>query len=129
MTAKASSAASGWDRLFCTTGKPIRCRWTTCPACVSGPARNLLPGGRNFCAPAWTSRGEPADTFIKLPGMTKGIIFVNGRALSRYWAVGPQKSAYLPAPFLRTGSNEIIILELDGRTADTVLFDDQMDLG
>ena len=56
----------------------------------------------------------PADTFEKLPDFTKGMIFVNGKPLSRYWSKGPQLSAYLPAPFLNNGVNEIVILELEG---------------
>ncbi|MBQ8209464.1 MAG: beta-galactosidase [Clostridia bacterium] len=56
----------------------------------------------------------PADTFVKLPDFTKGMIFVNGKPLSRYWSKGPQLSAYLPAPFLNQGVNEIVILELEG---------------
>lgn len=58
--------------------------------------------------------GEPADTFVKLPGFKKGLIYVNGRLLSRYWEVGPQRSAYLPAPWLKRGVNEITVLELEG---------------
>ncbi len=57
---------------------------------------------------------KPADTFVKLPDFTKGMIFVNGKPLSRYWNKGPQISAYLPAPFLNQGVNEIVILELEG---------------
>jgi len=72
---------------------------------------------------------EPQDTFVKIPGGKKGVIFVNGRILSRYWEVGPQKSAYLPAPFLKKGENEIIVLELDGMTDASILLDDTPDLG
>lgn len=57
---------------------------------------------------------EPADTFVKLPAFTKGVIFINGKPLSRYWSKGPQRSAYLPAPMLTKGVNEIIVLELEG---------------
>ena len=73
--------------------------------------------------------GNPADTFIKLPDFCKGVIFVNGRVLSRYWSIGPQRSVWLPAPFLQNGKNEIIVLELDGRESHTILFDDQMAIG
>ena len=72
---------------------------------------------------------EPSDTFIKLDGFRKGIIFVNGRVLSRYWEKGPQRSAYLPAPFLRKGKNEITVLELEGYGKPEILFDDKPDLG
>ena len=73
--------------------------------------------------------GKPEDTFVKLPGFKKGVIFVNGRILSRYWEVGPQHSAYLPAPFMKQGDNEIIVLELDGFDKPEALFDDTSDLG
>ena len=58
--------------------------------------------------------GEPKDTFVLPDQFRKGVIFVNGRNLSRYWEKGPQHTAYLPAPYLRQGKNEIVILELEG---------------
>lgn len=72
---------------------------------------------------------EPEDTFIRMDGFKKGVIFVNGFNLSRYWEVGPQKTAYLPAPFLKKGENELIVLELDGRQSDVALLTDTPDLG
>ena len=57
------------------------------------------------------------------------MIFINGRELSRYWEVGPQRSAYLPAPFLKKGKNELIVLELEGFDETSVIFDDEPDLG
>ena len=73
--------------------------------------------------------GAPKDTFIKLYGFKKGIIFVNGRVLSRYWEVGPQRSAYLPAPFLHEGENTVTVLELEGFERPVMLLDDTPDLG
>lgn len=72
---------------------------------------------------------ECCDTFVKLPTFTKGIIIVNGRILSRHWNVGPQRSAYLPAPFINKGRNEIVVLELEGFKNDSVLLDDEQDIG
>lgn len=86
-------------------------------------------GTPQFLRGEWLIDGEPEDTFVKLPGFQKGVIFVNGRALSRYWAVGPQRSAYLPAPFLHRGVNELIVLELEGRGPAEALLDDHFDLG
>ena len=77
----------------------------------------------------FTVDGEPKDTFVRMDGFKKGMIFVNGQCLSRYWEIGPQKTAYLPAPFLKEGENELIVLELDGRTADAALLTDTPDLG
>ncbi len=54
----------------------------------------------------------PADTFVHLPGWTKGNVWVNGFHLGRFWSRGPQRSLYLPDPVLRPGPNEITVLEL-----------------
>jgi beta-galactosidase len=55
---------------------------------------------------------ESADTFLFLPGWTKGVAWLNGFNLGRYWNRGPQRSLYIPAPWLRQGRNDLIILEL-----------------
>ncbi len=72
---------------------------------------------------------ECCDTFIKLPSLKKGIIIVNNRVLSRYWEVGPQRSAYIPAPFLKEGKNEVVVLELEGFENPVCILDDEPDLG
>jgi beta-galactosidase len=62
---------------------------------------------------------EPADTFLALPGWTKGAAWINGFNLGRYWQRGPQQTLYVPAPLLKRGANELIVFELHGteRTA------------
>jgi beta-galactosidase len=55
---------------------------------------------------------ELADTFLSLPGWMKGVVWLNGFNLGRYWSRGPQHNLYIPAPLLKLGQNEIIILEL-----------------
>jgi beta-galactosidase len=73
---------------------------------------------------------DKADSFVELPGFTKGCVFINGFNLGRYWnSAGPQKTLYLPAPLLKEGSNEIVVLELDGYTNDVVQLIDQENLG
>ncbi|MBR4766361.1 MAG: beta-galactosidase, partial [Clostridia bacterium] len=72
---------------------------------------------------------EPRDTFIKTKGFGKGVIIVNGRVLSRYWETGPQRSAYLPAPFLQKGKNTIVLLETEGLEKPEILLDDSPELG
>ncbi|MER5774209.1 beta-galactosidase family protein [Streptomyces sp. NPDC002039] len=71
-----------------------------------------------------------ADTFLHLDGWTKGNAWVNGFALGRYWSRGPQRSLYVPGPVLRTGANEIVVLELHAPDrARTVAFRETPDLG
>jgi len=55
---------------------------------------------------------EKGDTFFDLSNYTKGIVWVNGRNLGRFWNIGPQYRLYCPASWLRTGMNEIIIFDL-----------------
>ena len=39
--------------------------------------------------------------------MTKGVVFVNGFNLGRYWEIGPQETLYVPGPLLKQGDNEV----------------------
>jgi beta-galactosidase len=52
------------------------------------------------------------DTYFDVSNYKKGIVWVNGHNLGRYWDIGPQKKLYCPALFLRQGLNEIIIFDL-----------------
>ncbi len=55
---------------------------------------------------------KTGDTFIDMRLWGKGIVFVNGNNLGRYWNIGPQQTLYCPAPFLKKGQNEIVVVEL-----------------
>ena len=73
---------------------------------------------------------ETADTFIRLDGFTKGVVFVNGFNIGRYWnTAGPQKTLYIPAPLLKTGKNNITVLELEHCVTNEVVLTDVCDLG
>jgi beta-galactosidase len=54
------------------------------------------------------------DTFLDMREWNKGIIFVNGINIGRYWNVGPQQTLYLPGAWLHKGRNSIVVFELDG---------------
>ncbi|GIN74631.1 beta-galactosidase [Bacillus sp. J14TS2] len=66
---------------------------------------------------------EVADTFIDVSEWTKGVVFVNGHNLGRYWEIGPQQTLYVPGPYLREGENEIILLELHHHKKEITLKD------
>ena len=94
---------------------------------------------------------SPLDTatplLVSLAGMGKGVLWVNGHNLGRYWAenvhapladgeavpywLGGAKIAwagtermqadyYVPEPWLRTGENVLVLVETEGRTPDAV---------
>lgn len=105
---------------------------------LSGEERKLLTGWEVFSFPVdypqqtdleYTEadrssmpayyRGEftldrTGDTFLDLSSWGKGMVWVNGRAMGRFWKIGPQQTLYMPGCWLRKGKNEIIVLDLEG---------------
>ncbi len=55
---------------------------------------------------------EVADTYFDMTPYKKGLVWVNGHNLGRFWEIGPQKRLYCPASWLREGRNEILIFDL-----------------
>lgn len=55
---------------------------------------------------------KPADTYLDFSKWGKGVVWVNGHNLGKYWGIGPQQTVYLPVEWLKTGKNEIVIFEL-----------------
>lgn len=55
---------------------------------------------------------KPADTYLDFSNWGKGVVWVNGHNLGRYWEVGPQQTVYVPVEWLKKGKNEIVVLEL-----------------
>lgn len=51
------------------------------------------------------------DTFIDMREFSKGVVFVNGFNLGRYWSVGPQATLYVPGEILNE-HNTVEIFEL-----------------
>ena len=62
---------------------------------------------------------ETGDTFVDMRNWGKGIVFVNGHHLGRYWSVGPQQTLYLPGVWLKKGENEIVIFEQQNEAIQT----------
>jgi beta-galactosidase len=74
---------------------------------------------------------QPADTFIDTHGLGKGMVWVNGTPLGRFWKIGPQGALYLPAPLLNHGRNRIIVFDLEGQANPALTFSDKpiLDVG
>ncbi|MEK6992131.1 beta-galactosidase family protein [Paenibacillus sp. FSL K6-1566] len=69
------------------------------------------------------------DTFVRLDGWVKGVVWINGFNLGRYWEQGPQATLYLPGPLLKKGSNEVIVFELHHTDKASIELVDKPDLG
>lgn len=61
---------------------------------------------------------ETGDTFVDMSQWGKGLVFINGFNLGRYWQVGPQTKLYIPGPKLKLGLNEIVVFETEGQEQD-----------
>lgn len=55
---------------------------------------------------------EAADTYFDLSKYEKGLVWVNGHNLGRYWKIGPQTRLYCPGVWLKRGLNEITVFDL-----------------
>lgn len=55
---------------------------------------------------------KPVDTYLDVRTWGKGVAWINGHNLGRYWNVGPQQTLYIPAEWLKKGTNELVIFEL-----------------
>ena len=60
------------------------------------------------------------DTYLDLSGFGKGLAFVNGVNIGRFWNVGPTLSLYIPHSLLKEGHNRIIIFETEGEYEETI---------
>ncbi|MFC8798937.1 beta-galactosidase family protein [Promicromonospora sp. NPDC057138] len=63
-----------------------------------------------------------ADHFLRLDGWTKGLAWVNGELLGRYWSLGPTHTLYVPGPLVRETGNELVLLELHGAASTRASF-------
>ena len=54
---------------------------------------------------------KTADTFFDLSGYSRGLCFINGHLLGRYWNIGPQQRLYCPASWLKKGKNELLVFD------------------
>ena len=60
------------------------------------------------------------DTYLDLSGFGKGLAFVNGVNIGRFWNVGPTLSLYIPHSLLKEGHNRIIIFETEGEYEESI---------
>jgi len=85
-------------------------KWNNAPSKNRGPV--LLEGSFKL--------DRVADTYLDMARWGKGVIWVNGHHLGRYWQIGPQQTVYLPKQWLQEGANKITILEELNDSLNTV---------
>lgn len=63
---------------------------------------------------------ETGDVFLDMQTWGKGMVWVNGKAMGRFWKIGPQQTLFMPGCWLKKGENEIIVLDLLGPEKATI---------
>ncbi len=59
--------------------------------------------------------GDP--WMLDADGLGKGLIWINGRNIGRYWqSAGPQRYYHVPASWLKAGDNDLVLLEENAGT-------------
>ena len=59
---------------------------------------------------------KTGDTYLDMRTWGKGLVWVNGHCIGRFWEVGPQQTLYIPGCWLKKGKNEIVVLDITGPT-------------
>jgi beta-galactosidase len=54
---------------------------------------------------------ETGDSFFDMSSYFKGMVYINGHNLGRYWNIGPQQRLFCPSSWLNKGNNEIIVFD------------------
>ena len=104
-------------------GKPLL-GWDIYPLPMNEPSK--LPFAEPSCLGPCFYRGTfgldaAVDTFLDTGNFTKGMVWLNGRPLGRIWNIGPEKTLYVPGPWLGfRGNNEVIVFDLNGRAGETL---------
>ncbi|MDB5211780.1 MAG: hypothetical protein JWQ30_2607, partial [Sediminibacterium sp.] len=55
-----------------------------------------------------------ADTYLDMSKWKKGLVWVNGICLGRYWNIGPTQTMFVPGCWLKKGRNEVMVFDLLG---------------
>ena len=74
--------------------------------------------------PAWY-RGDfklktIGDTYLDMSSWGKGMVWVNGHNMGRFWKIGPQQTLYMPGCWLRKDKNEIVVLDFESPKSPTI---------
>jgi beta-galactosidase len=118
---------AGITREVTLGGKPLA-HWSIYPLPMHQTSK--LPFSQKPCQGACFYEAsfnidQPADTFVDTRTFGKGMMWINGTPLGRFWKIGPQGALYLPAPFLKRGRNSVVIFDLEGKGNPTLKFSER----
>lgn len=92
--------------------------WNVCNLPLNDTMLAKLHYGKAQSGPAFYKGtfklDKSADTYLDMRVWGKGVVWVNGHCLGRFWNIGPEQTLYLPGPWLKKGKNEVVVLDILG---------------
>ena len=82
--------------------------------------KQQVPEGKPAYYRAFFHLEKTGDTFLDMSTWKKGMVYVNGHNIGRFWEIGPQQTLYMPGCWLKKGKNEIIVLDVMGPSSPVV---------
>ena len=121
VTLSDGSDIRGWKFMGRLNGE--RLGWTE-PSSEDAPWQVSRPYGVEWRLTWWKTSFELPATrsrpvFLDMSSMTKGVIWLNGRNLGRYWNAGPQRYYYAPAAYLAR-ENTLVIVDEGGASPEGI---------
>jgi beta-galactosidase len=88
---------------------------------INAPSKKVIANTTPQLKKAIFKVDKLADTYLDMSKWGKGIVWINGHNLGRYWYYGPQQTLYVPVEWLKKGNNEITVLELIKPSENTLI--------
>lgn len=63
---------------------------------------------------------ETGTTYLDMSNWGKGMVWVNGHGMGRFWKIGPTQTLCVPGCWLKKGENEILVFDVDYPAAATI---------
>lgn len=103
-------------------GRQVLTDWSIFPLPLATPP--LATTSASCSGPCFFSGAltidQAADTYLNTESLGKGVVWVNGHLLGRFWNVGPMGSLFLPGAWLHAGSNQVTVFDLNGGDTATL---------
>ncbi|NXU21422.1 BGAL galactosidase, partial [Pardalotus punctatus] len=115
-----SSPLSNWLIYPLAIDTTVQQGWPHAALPISSSGGRVGPA---FYTGTFETPGIAWDTFVKFPGWSKGLLWINGFNLGRYWPHrGPQQTLFVPGSVLHANRpNNITVLELEGAPLNPLL--------
>lgn len=121
VTIAGQEITGNWEMRRLPMGEtPDLTKWNVPEKTNDAAARNRLKDLPTVYAGTFTL-AKTGDTFLDMEQFGKGIVFVNGHHLGRFWNVGPQQTLYVPGCWLQEGENRIVVFDQLNHTPQTTV--------